>query len=146
MHTMSANHILLYCRHHHTIEHSSLDLHLYHTNTYAKHKEIGDGNKKSNVKSTLRDDNKKIFKNFHLGDYVMVQIYPKRISSGTIKMLHARSTGPCKILNKLNYKTYVIDLLRDYDISYTFNINDLVDYKGFDCNPCIDKPSLKSFS
>jgi len=33
MHTLSANCFLLYCRHHPTIQHSSLNLHLHHTNT-----------------------------------------------------------------------------------------------------------------
>ena len=55
----------------------------------------------------------------------MVQIYPKQFSSGTVKMLHVYSAGPFKILNKLNCNTYVIDLPRDYDISCTFNVNDL---------------------
>ena len=76
----------------------------------------------------------------------MVRIYPKQSPLRTIKMLHVRNVGPFKILNKLNYNTYVIDLLRDYDISCTFNVNDLVDYKGFDCNPLVVKPSPKSFS
>jgi len=60
-------------------------------------------------------------------------------------MLHVRSVGPFKILNKLNCNTYVINLFRDYDISCTFNVNDLVDYKSFDCSPLIVEPSLKSF-
>ena len=62
----------------------------------------------------------------------MVRIYPKQFPSGTVKMLHVRSAGTFKILNKLNYNTYVIDLPRDYDISCAFNVNELVDYNGFD--------------
>jgi len=42
-------------------------------------------------------------------------------------MFHVRNVGSFKILNELNYNTYVIDFLRDYDTSCTFNINDLVD-------------------
>ena len=61
-------------------------------------------------------------------------------------MLHDRSAGPFKILDKLNCNTYVINLSRDYDISHTFNVNDLADYKNFDCSPLIDKPSSKPFS
>ena len=75
----------------------------------------------------------------------MVKIYPKQFPSGTVKMLHVRSAGPFKILNKLNCNTYVIDLHRDYGISYTFNVNDLVAYKGFDCSPLIVEPSPKPF-
>ena len=65
----------------------------------------------------------------------MVRIYPKQFPSGTIKILHVRSTGPFKILNKLNCNTYVINLPRDYGISCTFNVNDLVDYKSFTVAP-----------
>jgi len=61
-------------------------------------------------------------------------------------MLHVRNVGPFKILNKLNYNTYVKDLPRDYSISCTFNVNDLVDYNGFDCSPLIVEPSPKLFS
>ena len=62
-----------------------------------------------------------------------------------IKMLHVRSAGPFKILNKLNCNTYIIDLPRDYGISCTFNVNDLVNYKSFDCSSLIVEPSSKSF-
>ena len=76
----------------------------------------------------------------------MIRIYPKQFPSRTVKMLHVRSAGLFKILNKLNCNTYVIDLPRDYGSSCTFNTNDLVNYKDFDCNPLIDKPSPKPFS
>jgi len=102
---------------------------------YKLHKEISDENKWSDVKPTLLADSRKIFKIFNVGDYVMVRIYSKQFLSGTVTMLHVRSAGSFKILNKLNCNTYVIDLLRDYDINCTFNVNDLVDYKSFDCSP-----------
>ena len=56
----------------------------------------------------------------------MVRIYPKQFSLRTVKMLHIRNVGPFKILKKLNNNTYVIDLPKDYDISCTFNVTDLV--------------------
>ena len=73
----------------------------------------------------------------------MVRIYPRQFPSGIVKMLHVRSVGPFKILNILNCNTYTIDL--PYGISYTFNVNDLVDYKSFDCSPLIDYSSPKPF-
>jgi len=81
---------------------------------YKLHKKISDENKERNVKPTLRVDSRKIF--FNVGEYVMVQIYSKRFPSGTVKMLHAYSVEPFKILNKLNYNTYIIGLFRDYVI------------------------------
>jgi len=74
----------------------------------------------------------------------MVRIYLRQFPSGIVKMLHVRSVGPFKILNILNCNTYTIDL--PYGISYTFNVNDLVDYKSFDCNSLVVKPSPKSLS
>jgi len=70
----------------------------------------------------------------------MVRIYLKEFPSVTVKILHACSAEPFKILNKLNCNTYVINLSRDYDISCTFNVNDLVNYMDFDCNPLISLP------
>ena len=60
--------------------------------------------------------------------------------------LHVCGAGAFKILNKLNCNTYDIDLPRYYDISCIFNVNDLAKYKGFDCNPLIDKPFPTPFS
>ena len=76
----------------------------------------------------------------------MVRIYPKRFSLGIIKMLHVRSIGLFKILNKLNCNTYIIDLPKDYGIGCTFNVNYLVDYKSSDCSTLVVKPSAKPIS
>ena len=54
----------------------------------------------------------------------------------------------CLLRKKLNYNTYVIHL-EGFKISRTFNIDDLVDYKGPDVNsgdPLVDEPSLELFS
>ena len=48
-----------------------------HKYVHKLHKKISDGNKRSNVKPTLRTVSRKIFKTFNVGDYVMIQIYPK---------------------------------------------------------------------
>ena len=54
------------------------------------------------------------------------------VFTGNYLELHARSAGPFQILKKLNDNTYIIDLSQGFCISSTFNIEDLVDYKGSD--------------
>ena len=63
--------------------------------------------------------------------------------------MNARSASPYKILKKINPNSYVIHLPSDFEISSTFNISDLVDYKGPLFNPDnplvdLDKPTPKS--
>ena len=64
----------------------------------------------------------------------MVRIRPEWFRPGTVKKLHARSASPFQILKKLN-DVYVIDLSQNFSISSTFNIKNLVGYKGPDFNP-----------
>ena len=126
MHALSVNRFLPYCWYHPIIEHLSLHLYLHHTNTYTNYTKwlVMDINKA--MWSLLCELVVEKYLTFNIGDYVMVRICLKQFPSGTIKMLHARSARPFKILNKLNCNVYVIDLLRDYDISCTFNVNDLI--------------------
>jgi len=100
------------------------------------HKEISDRIEHDNTNYKLRADIKKKFKNFNVGDFVMVRIHPERFSRGTVKKLNVCSVGPFKILKKFNDNAYVIYLFKDFGISSTFNAEDLVDYKVFDFNPC----------
>ena len=60
----------------------------------------------------------------------MTRIRPERFPSGTVKKLQARSAGPFKVLQQIGSNAYVIELPSDYGISSTFNIEDLVAYKG----------------
>jgi len=65
----------------------------------------------------------------------MIRIHPERFPPGAVKKLTAHSTGPFKILKKINPNDYVIDLLSDFGISSIFNISDLIAYKGPPFNP-----------
>ena len=79
----------------------------------------------------------------------MIRIRPERFPPGIVKKLTARSAGPFKILKKINPNAYVIDLPSDFEISSTFNISDLVTYKGPPFNPDnplvnLNKPTPKT--
>ena len=60
----------------------------------------------------------------------MIRIRPEQFPPGAVKKLTPRSAGPFKIPKKINPNGYVIDLSSDFGISSTFNISDLVAYKG----------------
>ena len=79
----------------------------------------------------------------------MVRIRPERYPPGTVKKLHARSAGPFKILKKINSNAYVVDLLPDFSIIPSFNIEDLIAYKGPNFSPdnhLLDEPSHEPIS
>ena len=65
----------------------------------------------------------------------MVRIRPERYPPGTVKKLHARSAGPLKILKKVNSNAYVVDLSPDFGNSPSFNVEDLIAYKGLNFFP-----------
>jgi len=65
----------------------------------------------------------------------MIWIRPERFPPEAVKKLTARNAGPFKILKKINRNAYVIHLPPDFGISLTFNISDLVSYKGPPFNP-----------
>ena len=113
------------------------------------HKVISDKIKQSNFDYKLRADVRRKFKTFDINDLAMVRIRPERFPLGTVIKLHARSAGPFKILTKLNDNAYVIDLLEDFEINPTFNIENLVEYKGLNfnpSNPLVDEPTPEPFS
>ncbi|GFS36270.1 hypothetical protein Acr_00g0045010 [Actinidia rufa] len=87
----------------------------------------------------------------------MVCVRPERYPSGTARKLCARSVGPFKVLKRIGPNAYVIDLPSDSGISSTFNIEDLVAFKGhFDIpidpffepthEPTIDHPTTSDIT
>ena len=94
------------------------------------HKEINKRIQASNLKYKPQVDLHRRDLDFDVGDYVMIRIKPKRYPSGTFKKLQARSASPFKVLKKLGSNAYVIDIPSDYGISSTFNIADLIAFKG----------------
>ncbi|GFZ14469.1 hypothetical protein Acr_24g0006590 [Actinidia rufa] len=55
---------------------------------------------------------------------------PERYPSGTARKLCARNAGPFKVLKRIGPNAYVIDLPPESGISSTFNIEDLIAFKG----------------
>ncbi|KAL3510979.1 hypothetical protein ACH5RR_030380 [Cinchona calisaya] len=62
------------------------------------------------------------------GDEVMVRIRPERYPKSVYKKLHSKSTGPFKIIKKINSNTYVLELPEDMGISNIFNIENFTSY------------------
>ena len=94
------------------------------------HKSISDQINISNSQYKSMADSHRRFKKFDVGDYVMVRMRPERFPQGTFKKLQARGAGPFEIISKVGENGYVLDLPSDWEISPTFNIEDLVAYKG----------------
>jgi hypothetical protein len=94
------------------------------------HKDISNRIHSSNTRYKVQADSRRRHLEFAVGDYVMIRIRPERFPSGTVKKLQARSAGPFKVLKRIGSNAYVIELPSDYGISSTFNIEDLVAYKG----------------
>ena len=94
------------------------------------HKDISNRIHSSNTRYKVQANSCRRHLEFAVGDYVMIRIRPKRFPLGTVKKLQARSVGPFKVLKRIGSNAYVIELSSDYGISSTFNIKDLVAYKG----------------
>ena len=82
----------------------------------------------------------------------MVRIRLERYPSSTERKLCASSVVPFKVLKRIGPNAYVIDLSPNSDISSTFNVEDLVSFKGTFANtndhflepthdPTIDHPT-----
>ena len=70
------------------------------------------------------------YKEFNVGEYVMVRIRPERIPKSFSKKLYARAMGPYSIIRKLRSNAYLLDLPNDMDVSPVFNVEDLLPYRG----------------
>ena len=67
---------------------------------------------------------------FEPGDLVWLHLRKDRFSELRKSKLMPRATGPFKVLEKINYNAYKLDLPTDFVVSTTFNIVDLKPYLG----------------
>ncbi|KAL7117671.1 hypothetical protein ACP275_03G087200 [Erythranthe tilingii] len=73
----------------------------------------------------------------------MVRVRPERFPQGIAKKLQARSVGPFKILKRVGSNAYVLELPSDMGISSTFNVEDLIPYKGSVVYPSSPNDSIQ---
>ena len=107
------------------------------------HHQISDQINSNNLKyKTLADKHKK-FQEFNIGDYVMIKMRPERFPQGSNRKLQARSAGPFKVLSKIGANTYILEILSNWGISPTFNVEDLVQFQGSTSMPSdpFERPS-----
>ena len=111
---------------------------------HALNKEINKQIHDSNLNYKTQADLHRCHLDFHAGDYVMIRIRSERYPFETAKKLQAHSASPFKVLKKLGSNAYVIDIPSNYGISSTFNIVDLIAFKGpavIPYDPFDDPPS-----
>jgi hypothetical protein len=94
------------------------------------HHEIRNKIQASNFQYKIHADTRRRHMEFQVGDYVMIRIRLERFPSRSVKKLQARSAGPFKILKRVGPNAYLLVLPPNYGISSTFNIKDLVAFKG----------------
>jgi len=85
---------------------------------------------KINADYKTSTDLHRILRTFNVSDYVMVRLRLERFPPKTVKKLHAQSIGPFQILKMINSNAYVVDVPPDFGISCTFNVENLVSYRG----------------
>ena len=84
----------------------------------------------SNAKYKALADSHRRYKYFDVGDFVMIRLRLEHFPPRTFRKLQARGMGPFEVLSKVSENEYVINIPSDWGIHSTFNIEDLVAYKG----------------
>ena len=95
---------------------------------YDLHAEIRRKTSLSNEEYKLVANMHHRYKEFNVGEYVMVRIRPERILKTFSKKLYARAMSLYYIIHKLRSNAYLLDLPNDMDISHVFNVEDLLPY------------------
>ena len=67
---------------------------------------------------------------FQVGNRVMVRLRLEHYTPGSATKLHARSTGPFRVLSRIGENAYVVDIPPSWGISSTFNVADLASHQA----------------
>ncbi|GJY72629.1 hypothetical protein Tco_0476332 [Tanacetum coccineum] len=106
-----------------------LSSHVIKEDIMVEHEEV-QGKVKHNLDFSLEEhkDKHHVKKRFHVGNLVMVD-FRNKFSMGTFNKRKMKRIGPCKVVQKLDKHTYVIDLPKHLPISPLFDADDLFEFK-----------------
>lgn len=95
---------------------------------------------KMNAQYKAKADVKRRYKEFQVGDEVMVHLRKERFPVGTYNKLKMKKFGPCKIVKRHDSRNaYEVELPAELNISPVFNISDLIEfYEGGDGDEVAD--------
>ena len=80
-----------------------------------------------------------------IGDEVLIRVYAERFPMGTLKMLHTQHRGPNKVLKRIGFIAYELDIPHEESAQYSASRTSLVitlprghnDFQFVNCNhPC----------
>ena len=54
----------------------------------------------------------------------------ERLLSGKVSKLESRGSGPFKVLRRFGTNAYELELPKEFGVNPTFNVSDLVPYRG----------------
>ncbi|PKI48453.1 hypothetical protein CRG98_031158 [Punica granatum] len=83
---------------------------------------------RQNEKYKEQDDKFRKPATFKEGDLVWIHLCKERFPQGCFGKLKPRADGPFRILKRVGENAYKVELPRDYGVSATFNVSDLLPY------------------
>ena len=104
------------------------------------HEEVRQHITKMNAQYKAKADVKRRYKEFQVGDEVMIHLRKECFPVGTYNKLKMKKFGPCKIVKRHDFgNAYEVGLSVELNISPVFNILDLTKfYEGGDGDEVID--------
>ena len=100
------------------------------TDLAALHRQVYDRLTTYNTKIKSTVDEHRHLHEFQVGDMVMVRLRPELYAHENAHKLYPRAAGPFQVRGKINANAYDIAIPPDWKIPTTFNICDLVPYRG----------------